>query len=80
MGSPAIAFPRAASLSFWTWLVAAGIFVTSVAIDGGVLGADSTAAQLGNLSLGAVLVALGLGSVCVATTVMAHRPLGMRLA
>lgn len=80
LGSAAIAFPRAAALSFWTWLVAAGIFVTSVAIDGGVLGADTTAAKLGNVSLGAVLVALGLGSVCVATTVMAHRPLGMRLA
>ena len=80
LGSPAIAFPRAAALSFWTWLIAAGIFVTSVAIDGGVLGSDSTAAKLGNVSLGAVLVALGLGSVCVATTVMAHRPLGMRLA
>jgi cytochrome c oxidase subunit 1 len=80
LGSPSIAFPRAAALSFWTWLVAAGIFVTSVAIDGGVLGADTTAAKLGNVSLGAVLVALGLGAVCVATTVMVHRPLGMRLA
>lgn len=80
LGSPAIAFPRAAALSFWTWLVSSGIFLTSLAIDGGVLGSDETAARLGNLSLGAVAVSLGLGSVCVATTVMAHRPLGMRLA
>lgn len=80
LASPAIAFPRAAALSFWTWLVSAGIFVTSIAIDGGVLGADTTAAQLGNVSLGAVLVSLGLGAVCVATTVVVHRPLGMRLA
>jgi cytochrome c oxidase subunit I+III len=30
--------------------------------------------------MGAMMVALGLGAVCVATTVMAHRPPGMRLA
>lgn len=80
LASPAIAFPRAAALSFWAWLISSGIFVTSIAIDGGVMGSDPTAAQLGNVSLGAVLVSLGLGAVCVATTVVAHRPLGMRLA
>lgn len=80
LGSPSISFPRAAALSFWTWLVAGGIFAVSIAIDGGVMGSDETAATLGNVALGAVLVALGLGAVCVATTVMSHRPLGMRLA
>ena len=80
LGSPSIAFPRAATLSFWTWLLSSGIFAVSIALDGGVLGGDETAAKLGNVSLGAVLVALSLGAVCVATTVMAHRPLGMRLA
>lgn len=80
LGSPAIAFPRAAALSLWTWLVAAGIYMTSVGIDGGFLGEDSTGAKLGNVAFGAILVSLGLGAVCVATTVIAHRPLGMRLA
>lgn len=80
LGSPAIAFPRAAALSLWTWLISAGIFVTSTAIDGGFLGGDKTAAKLGNVAFGAILVSLGLASVCVATTVIAHRPLGMRLA
>jgi heme/copper-type cytochrome/quinol oxidase subunit 1 len=79
VGSPAIAFPRAVALSLWTWLVAAGIFITSVAINGGVLGTDTNAAKLGNVSMGAMMVALGLGSVCVATTVVAHRPFGMGL-
>jgi cytochrome c oxidase subunit 1 len=80
VGSPSIAFPRAAALSLWGWLVSAGIFITSVAINGGVLGTDTDAARLGNLSMGAMMVALGLGSVCVATTVVAHRPSGMGLA
>lgn len=80
VASPAIAFPRAASLSLWGWLVSAGIFVTSVAIDGGVGGADTDAARLGNLAMGAMMVALSLGAVVVATTVVAHRPMGMGLA
>jgi heme/copper-type cytochrome/quinol oxidase subunit 1 len=80
LGSPSIAFPRAAALSLWSWLVSAAIFIVSVAIDGGVGGADTDAARLGNLAVGAMMVALGLGAVCVATTVMAHRPPGMRLA
>lgn len=80
LGSPAIAFPRGAALSFWAWLVSALIFITSVAINGGIGGTDTDAARLGNLSLGAMMVALGLGAVCVATTVMSHRPPGMRLA
>lgn len=80
VGSPSISFPRAAALSLWTWVVSAGIFIASIAINGGVTGADTDAARLGNLAMGAMMVALGLGSVSVATTVMAHRPPGMGLA
>jgi len=80
VGSPSVAFPRAAALSLWSWLVSAGIFITSVAINGGIGGSDTDAARLGNLSMGAMMVALMLGSVCVATTVVAHRPMGMGLA
>lgn len=80
IGSPSIAFPRAAALSLWTWLVAAGLFITSVALDGGVGGGDFEASSLGNISLGVMMAALGLGSVCVATTVITHRPAGMSLA
>lgn len=80
VGSPSIAFPRAAAMSLWTWLVAAGIFVTSIALDGGVGGSDYDAASLGNIAFGVMMAALGLGAVCVATTVMTHRPAGMSLA
>ena len=80
IGSPAIAFPRAAALAMWSWLVFGAVFVVSIALDGGIAGGDYDAAALGNVSLGAVMVALGLGSVCVATTVVTHRPAGMSLA
>lgn len=80
VGSPSIAFPRAAGLALWTWLIGALLFMTSVALDGGVGGADDEAARLGNLSIGVMMAALALAAVCVATTVASHRPLGMGLA
>lgn len=80
VGSPSIAFPRAAALSLWTWLVSAGMFVTSIALDGGVGGGDYDAAALGNISLGVMMASLGLAAICVATTVLTHRPAGMSLA
>ena len=80
VGSPAIAFPRAAALSLWAWLVGAGIFITSIALDGGVGGGDYDAAVLGNISLAVMMASLALGATCVATTVITHRPAGMGLA
>ena len=80
IGSPTIAFPRAAALAMWSWLVFGAIFITSTALDGGIGGGDLDAATLGNVSLGAMMVALALGSVCVATTVVVHRPAGMGLS
>lgn len=80
IGSPSIAFPRAAALALWGWLVSAIIFMTSVVLKGGVGGTDTEAARLGNVALGGMLVAIALGSVCVATTVMSSRPEGMGLA
>ena len=80
VGSPAIAFPRAAALSLWGWLVGAVIFIVSAVLDGGVGGTDNDAARLGNVSMGLILVAIALGSIAVATTVLSHRPLGMGLS
>ena len=80
VGSPAIAFPRAAALSLWTWVIASGIFAVGVALDGGVSGTDLEGAQLSSLSLGVMMAALSLGAICVATTVLSHRPIGMGLS
>jgi len=80
VGSPAIAFPRAAALSLWGWLVSAAIFAISVPLHGGVEGTKLEGARLGMLSMGSMMVALSLGAVCVVTTVLSHRPVGMGLA
>jgi cytochrome c oxidase subunit 1 len=80
VGSPAIAFPRAAALSLWGWVISSGIFAVGIAMDGGVGGNDLEGARLSNVALGAMMVSLSLGAVCVATTVLSHRPLGMGLS
>lgn len=36
VGAPSIAFPRAAAAAFWTWLVGAGIHLTSIIVGGGL--------------------------------------------
>lgn len=79
IGARAIAFPRAAAASFWTFLVGAGLFITAYAINGGPGGGRSDAVDLWFAATGLVIVGLLLGAICVATTVLAVRPRGMRL-
>ncbi len=83
VGSPAGAFPRAAAASFWGWLIGAGLVIGSWAGDGGlggsVEGTNSDAVALSLAGLILVSIALGLGSICLATTVLALRAPGMSL-
>ena len=85
VGAGNVAFPRAALASFWSWLIGAVIIVSSVfagggwgAIDG-VTGNESDAMALTLLGTGMVIVALLLGAICVATTVISSRQTGMSL-
>lgn len=84
VGSPALAFPRAAAAAFWGWLIGSGLLIASFATDGGLgeladgaTQPDSVALTL--VSLGLVIVSLLLASVCIATTVAACRTTGMTL-
>jgi heme/copper-type cytochrome/quinol oxidase subunit 1 len=89
VGAPSIAFPRAAAAAFWTWLLAMGIHVATVFVDGGLgvpentsqsaQGSDVEAIELSLLSIGIVVIALLLATVCILTTVIAQRPEGMSL-
>ena len=85
VGAGNLAFPRAALASFWTWLIGAVIIKVSVfagggwgAIDG-VTGNENDAMALTLLGTGIVIVALLLGAVTVATTVISLRQTGMTL-
>lgn len=80
LGASSVAFPRAASAAFWTWLVSASIMVVSWLIDGGFV--DGGAIDAVNLSLASfafVLIALGVGSLVIATTVITQRVEGLWL-
>lgn len=80
IASPSVSFPRATALSMWSWLAGVLLFAVSVAIDGGVGGADADATRLGNLALGLMLASLLGATVSAVTTVITHRPLGMSLS
>lgn len=79
LGSPAIAFHRAASAAFWGWLGSAVLFIVAESADGGYGGGNLKMARLGNLAVGGMMVALMLASICIAVTVLSYRPLGMTL-
>lgn len=82
VGSASIAFPRLAAASFWSWLVAASIHIASFLADGGLgpaEGTNSEATLLSIVSLGLMIVSILAASVCIATTVIALRPVGMTL-
>ena len=79
MGSHTIAFPRAAALAFWGYLVGGGMVVVSYLINGGPFGGNEKGVDLFLLSLAMVVASLVLASVCIATTVVGLRVKGLRL-
>ncbi len=80
VGAESIAFPRAAAAAFWVYLIGGGMVVVSYLINGGPFGGNQKGVDLFLVSLGMVVVALVLASVCLATTVMGLRTTGLSLA
>ncbi|HWC66940.1 MAG TPA: cbb3-type cytochrome c oxidase subunit I [Acidimicrobiales bacterium] len=79
LGVPAIAFPRAAALSYWGWLFGAVVMVGAYIADGGPGGGVDEAVDLFLAGLVVVTGALTLGAVCLAATVLTARAPGMGL-
>jgi heme/copper-type cytochrome/quinol oxidase subunit 1 len=79
VGAPTVAFPRAAAAAYWTYLAAGGVLIASFLADGGPFGSDGEAVELFVAAFIAVLAALTLGAICVATTAIALRVPGMGL-
>ena len=79
IGASGIAMPRAASLSFWAWMFSADLFLIAVLVNGSFGGGNEKMARLGNVAVGALCLALLVGTVCVVTTVIASRANGMTL-
>jgi cytochrome c oxidase subunit I len=79
VGAATVAFPRAAAASYWAYLLGGGMVVASFLLNGGPYGGDGQGVDLFIVSLGVVVMALGLASVCLATTVLGLRPTGLWL-
>jgi heme/copper-type cytochrome/quinol oxidase subunit 1 len=79
VGATTLAFPRAAALAFWTWLLGGALLITSYGIGGGPAGTDTNGVLLWIGAMGLTVVALCLATVCVVTTTLTLRTGGMRL-
>jgi len=79
VGANTVAFPRAAALAFWTWLLSGGVLIVANAIDGGFGGSRREAVDLMLVGLLGVIAALLLGTVCMLTTAITLRTPGMSL-
>lgn len=80
VGSPAIAFPRAAAASLWAWILGTVLFTVAILVKGSYGGSSESMTRLGHVSVGLLCVALLAGVVCVMVTVVSHRPAGMTIS
>lgn len=79
VGAATLAFPRAAAAAYWTYLISGVTVLAAFAADGGPGGTDLDAVDLFLAAMIALLLALTLAAVCVATTGLALRAPGMGL-
>lgn len=79
VGARAIAFPRLAQFSFWTWAFGTDLVLVSFIGNGGPGGGNTDLVDLYLLGVALVLGGLLAGALCVATTVLTSRAPGMTL-
>lgn len=79
IGARTLAFPRAAALGYWSWLVGSVLVVVAYLTNGGPMGGRPDAVDLFLGALAVVVISLVLVAVCVATTVLTLRAPGMGL-
>ncbi len=77
VGAPNVAFGRAAALSFWGWLVSAGVLVGAYAANGGPGGGFADGVDLHLLAVAGLVISLLTGAICVAVTTLTMRAPGM---
>ena len=79
VGAAAISFPRAAAAAAWTWVLSVVVWGVALVFGGSYGGFHTDMVRLGNVAVGATLLAIMVGAVCIATTVLSSRPMGMGL-
>jgi heme/copper-type cytochrome/quinol oxidase subunit 1 len=79
IGASTLAFGRAAALSFWGWLLGAGLWAAGYLVGGGPGGTDLRGTDLWILATIMLISSLVAGAVCVVTTILGLRTTGMTL-
>jgi len=79
VGSPTVAFPRAAAASFWGWLIGSGLLLAAYGANGGPGGGQADMVDLFVLGFALVIVSLLLASVCLVTTVTSLKADGLTM-
>ncbi len=77
IGAANLAFPRAATASFWAWKVSAIVLMGAYLGNGGPYGGWANGVDLHLLALSGLVISLLLGSISVATTIMTMRSPGL---
>ncbi len=77
IGASNLAFPRAATASFWAWKISAIVLIGAYLGNGGPYGGWANGVDLHLLALSGLVVALLLGAISVATTIMTMRSPGL---
>ncbi len=79
VGAPSVAFPRGAAAALWTWLLGTGLLILAYVFNGGPGGGRRDFVVLWAASLAVMLGALVWALVCLATTILGARTVGMTL-
>lgn len=79
VGSPSVAFPRAAAAAFWGWFLGTVTVFGAYIANGGPFGGERDAVSLFIAAMVVVVLSLLLGAICVATTALALRAPGLSL-
>jgi cytochrome c oxidase subunit 1 len=77
IGASNLAFPRAATASFWAWKISAIVLIGAYLGNGGPYGGWANGVDLHLLALSGLVIALLLGAISVATTIMTMRSPGL---
>lgn len=79
IGAPSLAFPRGAAAAMWTWFLGLDLLVLAYVLNGGPGGGRRDFVVLWAASLAMMVAGLAWAMVCVATTILGARTVGMTL-
>jgi heme/copper-type cytochrome/quinol oxidase subunit 1 len=79
VGARTIAFPRAAAMAFWGWLLGSVLLIGAFIINGGPDGGRFKGVDLSYVALALIIVSILVATICILTTIIALRTPGLHL-